>query len=86
MMNASREASFKTLPDIVEPHNSKERLWNDIISFLANRNCKWKNSEVSSAGCSLIQALSNTFCSVAHVHQKRNPSREEFNNHFFCLF
>ena len=56
MMNASREASRKVLPDVVvEPCTNKDRLWNDIISLLADKNCKWKNSEVTSAGSGLVQ-------------------------------
>lgn len=49
------------MPDIVEnPRTNKQKLWNSVIRFLSEKNCMWKNIEVSSSGCSLVQALSNT--------------------------
>ena len=59
MKNAQWELSKKCMVDLVaEPHTRKHRLWNDIIKFLQEKNCKWKNAEVSTQGTSLVQALS----------------------------
>ena len=55
MMAAQRQLCQKSMPDMIaDPKNSKQRLFNDVISFLTERGCKWRNSDVSSAGMSLL--------------------------------
>ena len=61
--------SKKHTPDLVaEPRTSKQRLWNDIIRFLQEKNCKWKNAEVSTQGTSLVQALTDTMWHIDGHH------------------
>lgn len=60
MMNARTELSRKSMPDPVEePRTNKQKLWNDVIKFLQENNCKWKNAEIQSSGYNLVQALTN---------------------------
>ena len=59
-MNAERELHKKSMPDpVAEPRTNKQKLWNDVIKFLEENNCKWKSAEVQSSGCSLVQALTD---------------------------
>lgn len=47
MKNAQLELFKKCMPDLVaDPRTNKQKLWNDIIKFLQEKNCKWKNAEV----------------------------------------
>lgn len=62
MTNAQREQAKKSLPDLFEePRNNKQKLRNDIINFLREKQCQWKGSEVLSLGSSLVQALTDSF-------------------------
>ncbi|MCG8621697.1 MAG: hypothetical protein MJE68_06820, partial [Proteobacteria bacterium] len=70
MMQAQREKSKNTMPDpIEEPKTNKQKLWNDVIKFLKERNCMWKSGEVSSIGCSFVQALTNTLWTIDGHHE-----------------
>ena len=61
MMAAQRQLCQNPMPDtITDPKNSKQRLFNDVISFLTERGCKWWNSDVSSASMNLATALTDT--------------------------
>ena len=70
MMNAQKQLAQKALPDLVEePRSNKQRLRNDIITkFLMVKQCKWRSDEVSSAGNSLVQALTDTLWTVDGHH------------------
>lgn len=69
-MDAQRQLSQKTLPDtITNPKTNKQKLMNNVILFLAEKDCKWRNSEVSSAGQSLVNALTDTLWMIDGHHQ-----------------
>lgn len=69
MMNSQRELCKKCMPDLVtEPRTNKQKLWNDVIEFLQERNCTWKNTKVSSSGCSLVQALTDALWEIDGQH------------------
>jgi len=69
MKNAQIELSKKCMPDVVvEPRTNKQKLWNDVIKFLLEKNCKWKSSEVPSSGSSLVQALTDTLWHIDGQH------------------
>ena len=52
MKNAQRELLKKCMPELVEdPRTNKQKLWNDVIKFLQEKNCIWKNTEVSTSLC-----------------------------------
>ena len=51
-----------------DPHTKKQVLFNDIIKYLKNANCLWKNTEVASSGNNLIQALTNTLWTIDGHH------------------
>ena len=51
-MNAPLQVS---LPDLIpEPKTAKQKLKNDIIGFLRERDCQWQVAEVTSSGNSLV--------------------------------
>ena len=69
-MQAQREKSKNTMPDLIEePKTNKQKLWNDVIKFLKERNCMWKSGEGSSIGCSFVQALTNTLWTIDGHHE-----------------
>ena len=75
MKNAQKEQSKKCMSDLVEePRTNKQRLWNDIIKFLRERNCTWKNINVSSYGSSLVQALTDV---LWHVDGQQDVFRKQ---------
>lgn len=52
-------------------------LMNDVISFLKEKNCKWRGSEVSSAGNSLVTALTDTLWVIdGHHHVISNQGHK----------
>ena len=54
-MNARLQVS---LPDLIpEPKTAKQKLKNDTIGFLRERDCQWQVAEVTSSGNSLVTAL-----------------------------
>ena len=68
-MDAQRQLSQKSLPDpIAAPKTNKQRLTNSIISYPDERKCKWHSSEVSSAGVSLVNALTDTLWFIDGHH------------------
>ena len=68
-MAAQRQISQKTLPDFIEdPRAKKQVLFNDVIKYLKNANCQWKNTEVTSSGNNLVQALTNTLWTIDGHH------------------
>ena len=66
MMQAQMAESLPTRID--EPKTNKHKLWNDCLSFLKDRNCLFRGTEVSGVGCSLLQALINTFWALDGHH------------------
>lgn len=69
MMSAQKELDKKCMPNSIEdPRTNKQRLWNDIIKFLQERNCKWKSAEVQSFGSSFVQALTDTLWLIDGQH------------------
>ena len=49
MINAQRQLARKCLPDMVEyPRTNKERLRNDVIKFLMEKQFQWRAAEFSS--------------------------------------
>ena len=65
-----------------DPHTKKQVLFNDIIKYLKNANCQWKNTEVAS-GNNLIQALTNTLWTIDGHHFVF--SKQGFNLGYNCL-
>lgn len=58
------------MPDTIEePRTNNQRLRNDIIKLLKERKCLWKSGEVSSVGCSFVQALTNTLWTIDGHHE-----------------
>ena len=59
LMNAQAKLrSHTNLPDLVsKPRNAKQRLKNDVIEFLRERECKWKASDVPVLGTTFTQAI-----------------------------
>ena len=68
MMKAQKELCRHCLPSPVEPRTNKQKLWNDVIQFLSNKNCKWGSGEIASCGVSLVQALTNALWYVDGQH------------------
>ena len=69
MMDAQKKMCTIHMPDVVAaPRTNKQKLWNDVIRFLSEKNCTWKNREVASAGCSLVQALTDTLWHIDGQH------------------
>ena len=71
LMNAQTQLSSRTnLPDLVsEPRNAKQRLRNDVIEFLRERECKWTASDVPTLGNSLTQAITNALWTIDGHHE-----------------
>lgn len=58
-----------SLPDLIaEPKTAKQKLKNDVIGFLEEKDCKWRVSEVSSSGNGLVTALTDTLWAVDGHH------------------
>ena len=69
MMNAQQQLSQKCMPVLIEePKTKKQTLRNDIITFLAEKGCQWRSTEVSSDGAGLISALTDTFWAIDGHH------------------
>jgi len=70
MMAAQTELCSKQLPDVnPNPRNGKERLRNDILSFLAAKGYKWKNSsELEKYSESFLQSTSNVLWYIDGHH------------------
>ena len=69
MKIAQIERSKQCLPSLVEePRTNKQKLWNDIIRFLSEKSCKWKNAELSSCGSGLLHALTNALWYIDGQH------------------
>ncbi len=69
MKSAQMERSKQCFPSMVEePRTNKQKLWNDIIQFLSENSCKWKNAEVSSCGSGLVHALTNALWYIDGQH------------------
>ena len=65
-MNAQ---SQKLVPDTIpEPRTNKQRLWNKVIEFLVAKECAWRGSEVSSAGTSFVNALTDILWTIDGHH------------------
>ena len=71
LMNAQSQLSSRTnLPEVVsEPRNAKQRLRNDVIEFLRERECKWRASDVPTLGNSLTQAITNALWTIDGHHE-----------------
>ena len=56
-MNSAHQLARCTLPSqIDEPKTGKHRLWNAVLSFLTEKGCVWRGSEVESSRESLLRA------------------------------
>lgn len=76
-MASQRQRSLKSLPDLIEhPRTGKQRLMNSVITFLQERNCCWRGSDiVASQGQDLLGALTNAFWNLdGHHHVFSNQS------------
>ena len=80
LMNAQTQLSSRTnLLDLVpKPRNAKQRLRNEVIEFLKEKECKWTASDVPTLGNSLTQAITIVLWKIDGPH-------EVFTNQGFSL-
>ena len=50
------------------PRTNKERLRNDVIKFLMEKQCQWRAAEVSSSGSGFVQALTDCLWTIDGHH------------------
>ena len=78
LKNAQKHFSLKSMPDLTEnPRTAKQKLMNDIITFLAEKGCRWRGcDEVSSFGMNLVHALTDALWNIDGHHHvfKKIPS------------
>ncbi len=77
LMNAQQQLSLKKLPDLIQqPKTAKQRLMNNIITFLDERKCEWRgNDEVISVGHSFVTALTDALWTIdGHHHVFSNQN------------
>ena len=86
LMDLARRLSQKTLPDMIsEPKTNKQKLRNGLLSFLEERKCRWRSSEVSSAGINLLNALTDTLWTIDGHHNVLNSQGYRIPD-IFCTF
>ena len=67
-MSTQRQLS---VPDTIpERRTNKQRLMNKVIEFLVAKECAWHGSEVSSAGTSLVNALTDILWTIDGHHNE----------------
>ncbi len=73
MMAAQQSLSRPGLPPVKpQPRHNKDILRNDVIRFLRDQDClfkEFKETEISSVGSSLVQALTDTFWTIDGHHE-----------------
>lgn len=57
MMRAQKEVDSKALPARKPENNSKDRLYNALLTFFEDRQVKWHSSEVQRCGTALLKGL-----------------------------
>ena len=61
MLSNSRLQSRPLLEPVVEPRNHKQKLRNDFITFLSDKDLKWRADEIGSSVESFMKAIVDTF-------------------------
>ena len=57
MMRVQKEVDSKALPARKPENNSKDRLYNALLTFFEDRQVKWHSSEVQQCGTALLKGL-----------------------------
>ena len=68
-MRNSRLQSRPALPEpVAEPRNHKQKLRNDFITFLSDKDLKWHADEIGSSGESFMKAIIDTLWLIDGQH------------------
>ena len=68
-MSAQAQLHQKFMPDKIDaPRTNKQKLRNDLITFLTDKGCKWRSSEVSSFGINFMSALTDMLWEIDGRH------------------
>ena len=75
MMRAQKEVDSKALPARKPENNSKDHLYNALLTFFEDRQVKWHSSEVQQCGTALLKGLLDLPWYIdGHHHVFNQPS------------